>query len=132
VHEAHNRYYLDSLMNAAQGAATFSSADLLKRLLEEEGNILASLERSVERRDAAALTVLAQALQWYFAVRGRFRDADKLFQRAIAELPEDDPSLNDALSLLLSGRAWCRRFVGDVDDALALAAKSLELAAESG
>lgn len=129
---AHSSHYLEPLASALAARDDANDPGLLAYMREEAGNLLLCLRRATSQRDASALVVLAQTMQWSFAMRGQFRDADRLFGEALEGLPQDEPELDEARSLLLAGRAWSSRFIGDIGGAAALGRQALGKAEASG
>ena len=108
---------LGALVHEFAASAGSASPHLLRLVTEEEANLVACLEWASTVADGETLVALAEALLWYFATTGRFREAQELFETAASRLPEVDGSLDEARAHVLASLAWCCRFAGAVDEA---------------
>lgn len=117
----HARYYTDLLSKASGATGKQDLHAAFKVLQEEESNILQSLSWAAYHARVDVLLALAEPLLWYFPMNGRFRFGSGVFDRALAELDEDDPEQHEAIASLLLSRAWLARYAGSIDEARRLA-----------
>lgn len=127
---AHARY-LVGLIGGLAGRAGAAAPELLRLLREEEADLVACFDRAAQRADVTTLSLLAEPLQWYFAMDGRFHEAAALFRRRLALVP-DDESHAAAIAHVEASRGWCLRYAGDIGEARTAAERALTAARTAG
>jgi len=84
VRRAHRRYYVDLAERAAPGLRGGDQARWLRLLDAEAADLRAAFDGAVADRDADSALRLVNALAWYWVLRGRFAEARRSLDAALA------------------------------------------------
>ena len=80
----HATFYREWTERAERDSTTESQRELLRRLDAEQGNIRAALAWSLDGGDCACGLAIANAMQWYWFVRGQLLEGRQWLEPALA------------------------------------------------
>lgn len=127
----HAEYYSGLLASSGRGGEANLHATF-HLLMEDEANLLASLDWAAENQRADVLLDLAETLGWYFPMSGRFLEGDRCLEGAQERFTATTAQGREALASLLLGRAWLNRYAGSLENAGRLSAAGEEHARAAG
>ncbi|RFS87454.1 AfsR/SARP family transcriptional regulator [Actinomadura spongiicola] len=110
----HCHYYIELLEDATSHLRGSDQREWLGRLDAEAANVRRALENALHHGKASHALRLCNAAAWYWFLRGRLREAERSFQRALAiEVPPT------AASTRARAEAWQAGFAALVGDTVA-------------
>jgi predicted ATPase/DNA-binding SARP family transcriptional activator len=126
--QRHRDFYVSLTERGAVGLGGPDQIEWFDRIANEHANIGSALSFSHDRGDSESVARLAIAMQEFWSVAGRYRDAERWLKSAIAARSEPGRELARALA----AAAWTAHALGPPGEASRLAETALELAETLG
>lgn len=131
--QAHTAYYLSLAEEVGPMLRGAGQIDGLRLLEHDHANLRAALTRACERGDRITGDRLGSALWMYWVIRGHLTEGRRGMEEIVKlEVPAESTVEMATRARALCGLAWLTWTQGDVEEAVKLAARSVDLAREAG